>query len=295
MSIDLFQRITPPWGVASLIFATATGVLGDPQPNQPTLEQVAAIERDLGGRIGVAAIDTGNGQRIGYRQAERFPMCSTFKFLAVAAILQNVDKNEERLSDRIPYNSADLLDWAPITKEHVRDGSMTLEGLCAAAIEYSDNTAANLLLHPIGGPAKFTEYVRSLGDPVTRLDRVEPSLNGAVTGDDRDTTSPDSMLRDMTVLLLGNRLSEESRQRFEAWLAANVLGAERLRAGFPSSWQVGDKTGTGANGAAGDIAIARPPNRAPILVAVYLVGSTKSTRDINLAFAEIGRIIADML
>ena len=120
-------------------------------------------------------------------------MCSTFKFLAVAAILQRVDKNQEHLNNRISYDSADLLDWAPITKEHVRDGSMTLDALCAAAIEYSDNTAGNLLLHPIGGPAKFTEYARSLGDPVTRLDRVEPSLNSAVMGDDRDTTSPDSM------------------------------------------------------------------------------------------------------
>jgi len=229
------------------------------------------------------------------REAERFPMCSTFKFLAEAAILQRVDKNEERLDNRVSYNSADLLDWAPITKEHVRDGSMTLGALCAAAIEYSDNTAGNLLLHPIGGPAKFTEYVRSLGDPVTRLDRIEPSQNSAAMGDDRDTTSPGSMLKDMSVLLLGDRLSEKSRQRFEAWLAANVVGTERLRAGFPSGWQVGDKSGSGANGAAGDIAIARPPNRAPILVAVYLVGSTRSTRDIDLAFAEIGKIIADTL
>ena len=92
-------------------------------------------------------------------------MCSTFKFLAEAAILQRVDKNEERLDNRVSYNSADLLDWAPITKEHVRDGSMTLGALCAAAIEYSDNTAGNLLLHPIGGPAKFTEYVRFSGRP----------------------------------------------------------------------------------------------------------------------------------
>jgi beta-lactamase class A len=294
MTFDLFRRITSLLGIASLIFGTATCVVGEPQPNRPALERVTALERDLGGRVGVAAIDTGNGQRIGYRQAERFPMCSTFKFLAVAAILQSVDKNEERLSRRISYSSADLLDWAPITKEHVHDG-MTLEALCAAAIEYSDNTAGNLLLQPIGGPAKLTEYVRSLGDPVTRLDRVEPSLNSAVDGDDRDTTSPDSMLRDMNVLLLGDRLSEASRQRFEAWLDANVVGAERLRAGFPSSWQVGDKTGSGANGAAGDIAIVRPPNRAPILVAVYLVGSTRSTRDLDFAFAEIGRIIADVL
>jgi beta-lactamase class A len=158
MTFDLFQRLTPLWGIASLIFGTVTCVVGEPQPNQLASERVAALERDLGGRVGVAAIDTGNGQRFGYREAERFPMCGTFKFLAVAAILQSVDRNEERLNRRISYSSADLLDWAPITKEHVHDGSMTLEALCAAAIEYSDDTAGNLLLHPIGGPAKLTEY-----------------------------------------------------------------------------------------------------------------------------------------
>lgn len=274
---------------------TETCLSGEPQPNQSALERVAAIERDLGGRVGIAAIDTGNAQRIEYRGTERFPMCSTFKFLAAAAVLQRADKNEEQLGRRIPYSSADLLDWAPITKEHIRDGSMTLEAICAAAIEYSDNTAGNLLLQRIGGPAKLTEYVRSLGDPFTRLDRVEPFLNSAIQGDARDTTSPHWMVNDMNILLLGDRLSGKSRRRFEGWLDSNILGAERLRAGLPNTWQVGDKTGSGENGAAGDIAIIQPPNRAPILVAVYLVGSIRPTGELNAAFAEIGRIVADTL
>ena len=170
---------------------------------------------------------------------------------------------------------------------------MTLDALCAAAVEYSDNTAGNLLLKSIGGPTKLTEYVRSLGDLVTRLDRTEPSLNSAIKGDNRDTTSPASMLSDMNALLLGNQLSKESGQRLEAWMVANTTGAKRLRAGLPSTWRVGDKTGTGENGAAADIAILLQPDRAPILVAVYLAGSTKPSPDLNGAFADVGRIIAD--
>jgi beta-lactamase class A len=252
---------------------------------------IAEIERDLQGRIGVAILDTANNRSIAYHATDRFPTCSTFKFLVAAAVLNRVDKKEEQLDRLIPYGPADLLDWAPVTKEHVQEGSMTVAALCSAAIDYSDNTAANLLLQTIGGPHGLTEFVRSLGDPITRLDRNEPTLNTALKGDDRDTTSPSSMLKDMQGLLLGQKLA--AQQQLEAWLDANTTGDKRLRAGLPPGWQVGDKTGTGENGATGDIAIVRPPNRAPILVVVYTFESAASSEKINSAFEAIGKLIGE--
>jgi beta-lactamase class A len=241
----------------------------------------------------VAILDTGDGKRLEYHATDRFPMCSTFKFLAVAAVLHKVDTHQEDLEHRISYSPADLDTWAPVTKEHVKEGSMTLDGLCGAAIEYSDNTAANLLLQSIGGPNGFTQYIRSLGDPITRLDRTEPTLSTALAGDERDTTTPNSMLQDTQLLLLGDKLSQASRQQLEAWLAGNKLGDKRLRAGLPADWRVGDKTGTGENGARGDVAIVRPPNRPPILMVVYTHGSGVSDEKLNDAFAAVGRVVAD--
>jgi len=260
---------------------------------QPAAAGIAEIERDLQGRIGVAILDTANNRSITYRATDRFPMCSTFKLLAVAAVLSRVDKKDEQLDRSIPYGPDDLLDWAPVTKEHVQQGNMTVDALCAAAIDYSDNTAANLLLQTIGGPHGFTEFVRSLGDPITRLDRNEPDLNTAIKGDERDTTTPAAMLNDVKLLLLGETLSAASRQQLEAWLIKNTTGDKRLRAGLPSTWQVGDKTGTGDNGARGDIAIVRPPNRAPILVFVYTVESAAPSDKINDAFAAIGKLVEE--
>jgi beta-lactamase class A len=260
---------------------------------QPAAAGIAEIERDLQGRIGVAILDTANNRSITYRATDRFPMCSTFKLLAVAAVLSRVDKKDEQLDRRIPYGPADLLDWAPVTKEHVQQGNMTVDALCAAAIDYSDNTAANLLLQTIGGPHRFTEFVRSLGDPITRLDRNEPDLNTAIKGDERDTTTPGAMLNDVKLLLLGETLSAASRQQLEAWLIKNTTGDKRLRAGLPPTWLVGDKTGTGDNGARGDIAIVRPPNRAPILVVVYTVESAAPSDKINDAFAAIGKLVGE--
>src|SRR5437899_12146634 len=145
-------------------------------------------------------------------------MCSTFKFLAAAAVLKRVDEGKENLERFIRYSSQDLLEYAPVTKEHLKDGGMTLGALCAAAIEQSDNTAGNLLLDAIGGPSGLTNFVRSLGDRVTRLDRIEPELNSAIPGDERDTTTPAALCSDIQRLLLGDALSEDSRRQLEAWL-----------------------------------------------------------------------------
>jgi beta-lactamase class A len=168
---------------------------------------------------------------------------------------------------------------------------MTLGALCAAAIEYSDNTAANLLLATIGGPAAVARYLRALGDPIPRLDRTEPTLNTAIPGDLRDTTTPAPMQGLMQKILLGDALTPRSQQQLEAWLAANTTGNARLRAGIPSGWRVGDKTGTGDHGATNDIAIVRPPGRAPILITSYYLGSPAADARRNVVLADVARIV----
>jgi beta-lactamase class A len=258
-------------------------------------DRIAAIEARIGDRIGVAALDTGNGKHFDYRADERFPMCSTFKFLAAAAVLKRVDEKKERLDRFVAYGPADILEYAPVTKEHLKDGGMILGALCEAEIEQSDNTAGNLLLDAIAGPAGLTKFARGLGDQTTRLDRREPDLNSAIPGDDRDTTTPASMLADMTRLLTGNVLSPSSRCQLEDWLQGNKTGEAMIRAGVPTNWIIGDKTGRGANGATNDIAIMRPPGRAPILLAIYSVGSTATANDRAAAIAEVAKIVAESM
>ena len=263
-----------------------------PGPAQGVEARIAAIEQHVAGRLGVAVLDSGSGRRIEHRSAERFPMCSTFKFLLAAAVLQRVDLKQERLERRIAYGRSDLLEYAPIARQRVQEGGMSLSDLCAAAVEYSDNTAANLLLKVLGGPGAITRYAASLGDPVTRLDRTEPTLNEALPGDERDTTSPSAMLNNLRAVLLGKALSPASREQIQGWLIANTTGDSRLRAGLPAGWKAGDKTGTGERGSTCDIAILWPPGRSPILVAAYLTDSTAPAAERNAALAEVGRIAA---
>lgn len=258
---------------------------------QDVTSQLAMLERKHGGRLGVAILDTGGSHRIAYRGDERFLICSTFKLLLAAAVLARVDRGVETLDRRIVFDKGALLTWAPVTGLNIGPPGMTVQELCQATIIMSDNTAANLLLKTIGGPAAVTAYARSLGDPMTRLDHSEP-LNGRQQGDE-DTTTPWSLLNDMHKVLLGNVLSGASRERLMSWFLLNQTGAQSLRVGLPSDWRLGDKTGA-ATPANNDVAIVWPPDRAPLLVTAYYIANKSDTSRRKAVLAEVGRLVATL-
>ncbi len=264
-------------------------------PSRHTEDPFAGVEAAVGGRVGVFALDTGSLEALAHRPDERFAMCSTFKWALAAAVLARVDHGDDTLGRRVAYSERELLEYAPVTRAHAAVGYMTVEALAAAAVTVSDNTAANLLLQTMGGPAGLTRFFRAHGDNVTRLDRSEPALNTNLPGDPRDTTSPRAMVGAMRRVLTGDALSAASRARLLGWLEACRTGRDKLRAGLPSGWVAGDKTGSGEHGASNDVAIVWPPRRRPILIAAYLSGGSKAPRARDAAHAEIGRIVAARL
>ena len=272
--------------------AVSLDIRAESRPGAGLARQLAEIENKAGGRLGVHVVDTADGRRAGHRQDERFALCSTFKFLAAALVLARVDQGKERLERRITYARSDLVPYSPATEKHAGGDGMTMAQLCEAAVTLSDNTAANLMLTSFGGPAGFTAYMRSLGDTHTRLDRIEPGLNEARAGDPRDTTTPRAMCDSMQKILLGDALASASRAQLLQWLDGNTTGGQRIRAGLPPGWKVGDKTGTGENGATNDIAILRPPGRAPVLLSVYLTETRASLDDRNAAHVAVAAAVA---
>jgi beta-lactamase class A len=248
------------------------------------------LERSSGGRIGVAVLDTRSVRRILWRADEHFLMASTSKLLLVAAVLTRVDRRRETLTRMVAYTNADILEYAPITSMYVADGAMSVSDLCEAAISYSDNTAANLLLGIVGGPEAVTAYARSIGDDVTRFDRTEPSLN--VVDGAKDTTSPNAMMENLRTLLLGSALSPLSRALLNRWMDGSVTGKDLLKAGLPPGWTIGDKTGRGGNGATNDIGIIHPAGYGPILIAAYTIDGKGEADDHALVVQNIARIVA---
>jgi beta-lactamase class A len=257
-------------------------------------DELKRIEAGSGGRLGVAIFDTQAQAGAGYRTGERFPMCSTFKVLACSAVLKRVDGGQERLDRRIFIEAKDVVPGSSRINAPAIEG-LTLGELCEAAMIYSDNTAANLILAGLGGPAGVTAFARTIGDTQTRLDRNEPALNDSIPGDPRDTTTPAAMVKNLLTLLLGNALASKSREQLAQWLIANKTGDTRLRAGLPAGWRIGDKTGTGERGSTNDIAIAWPPKRQPVLIAAYLTETTASAEKRNATLAAVGRAMVATL
>jgi beta-lactamase class A len=264
-------------------------------PAKEPAAALAAVEAQLGGRLGVVVLDTGAGRRWAHRPDERFPMCSVFKAIAGAAVLAQVDAGREDLMRRVLFERSALVTWSPVTETRVGGDGMTLGELCDAAVTRSDNTAGNLLLQELGGPAGLTAFMRRLGDTTSRLDRWEPALNAATPGDPRDTTTPAAMAANFQALLLGPALSPGSRDQLASWLVGSRTGGGKLRAGLPPAWRFGDKTGAGEHGTMNDVAIAWPPGRAPLIVSAFITQTDASFDQRNAALAEVGRIAVSAL
>nr|WP_308418166.1 class A beta-lactamase [Chitinimonas sp. BJB300] len=259
-----------------------------------TKARLQKLESDFGGRLGVFAVDAANGAVLSYRADERFPFCSTFKVLAASAILNKSGDVAGLMQQRINYSQSDLVNYSPITEKHVADG-MTIAELCAAAIQYSDNTAANLLIKTLGGPDAITAFARSIGDTKFRLDRWETALNTAIPGDPRDTSTPEAMGRSLQRLVLGDALAREQCEQLRDWLYGNTTGAARIKASIPADWKIGDKTGTGSYGTANDIAFVWPPQRKPVVIAIYTTQDKEDAQARNDVIASAARILVDWL
>ena len=252
--------------------------------------QLATLEQQHQGRIGVALYQPDTGLSYGYRAEERFPFASTFKALLAAAVLQRSEFDPQWLQRVVHYRADDLLSYAPITRPHLAHG-MSREALAIASVQYSDNTAANLLLEALGGLDEFNRFVAALGDQKFRLDRQEPDLNSALPGDDRDTTTPAAMATTLSRLTLGNGLAAPQQARFNSWLKGNTTGDAAIRAGVPSGWIVGDKTGGGGYGTTNDIAVLWPPQGPPLVLALYFTQSSPDAKPRQAVLAEATRLV----
>ena len=240
-------------------------VRDDPNaPVPPTDPRIEELERREGVIVGLHAVDLPTGRRLAHRAKDRFAMCSTFKGYAAAAVLSRVDRGLLALTDTVTIAPAELVTYSPVTEPRVGQ-PMTLAELCQAAVQQSDNSAANALLRVLGGPPAITEFARSIGDEVSRLDRWETALNSAVPGDPRDTSTPVALGTGYRALLAGDALGGSSRQTLQDWMRANETSS--MRAGLPG-WSTADKTGSGDFGTANDVGIAYGPQGQQLLLSI---------------------------
>ncbi|MDY7220800.1 class A beta-lactamase [Halalkalibacterium halodurans] len=259
------------------------------RPTQTVEDTFSQLEEEYDARLGIYALDTGTGETVTYRSDERFIYASAHKPLAVGVLLQQ--KSMEELDELITYSSEDLVNYNPITENHV-DSGLTLKELSDASIRYSDNTAANLIFHAIGGPEGFKEGLRAIGDNVTEPERIEPDLNDVEPGEIQDTSTPEALAKSLQQFTLGDALSDDKQELLIDWLKRNTTGDALIRAGVPEGWEVGDKTGSGSYGTRNDIGILWPPGRDPIILSVL---TSKEERDAEHDDALIARATEEVI
>ncbi|EMY4794843.1 class A beta-lactamase Bla1 [Bacillus pacificus] len=260
--------------------------------NQATHKEFSQLEKKFDAQLGVYAIDTGTNETIAYRPNERFAFASTYKALAAGVLLQQ--NSIDTLNEVIKFTKEDLVDYSPITEKHI-DPGMTLGEIAEAAVRYSDNTAGNILFHKIGGPKGYEKALRQMGDRVTMSDRFETELNEAIPGDIRDTSTAKAIATNLKDFTVGNALPDDKRKVLTDWMKGNATGDKLIRAGVPTDWEVGDKSGAGSYGTRNDIAIVWPPNRAPIIIAILSSKDEKEATYDNQLIKEAAEVVIDAI
>jgi beta-lactamase class A len=256
----------------------------------PIIEKIKQVESELSARVGVSVYDVSSKQLWDYDGDVRFPLMSTFKTLACAKLLSDVDNGDQSFDSSVVIKDSSLITWSPVTKKHVGE-SFSLKQACSAAMIMSDNTAANIVLDGINGPSALTKFMRSIGDEVTRLDRIEPYLNEAIDGDVRDTTTPNAIVKSLHELLFGNVLSESSKNQLKMWMMDNKVSDSLLRSSLPNDWSIADRSGAGGYGSRGITAVVWSGKRTPLIISIYLTQTDASFDERNKAIAGIGKKI----
>jgi len=253
-------------------------------------QKIVEIEQKLGAQVGVSVYEVKNKKLWSHKGDTRFPLTSTFKTLACAKLLADIDNGTQTFDTSVVINKNSLITWSPITKKLVGE-NFTLEQACSATMLMSDNTAANIVLEAINGPKGVTAFMRSIGDDITRLDRVEPELNEALKGDERDTTTPNAMVKSLNTILFGSVLSQTAKVQLKQWMIDNKVTASLLRAVLPEGWKIADRSGAGGFGSRAITAVVWSDDRTPIIISIYLTQTSASFTERNKAIADIGEEI----
>lgn len=253
-------------------------------------EKFAQLENEFDAQLGVYAINTETNQTVEYQPNERFAYASTFKTLAAAILLKQ--NSLEDLEKVVTYTKDDLVTHSPITEKHV-DSGMTLLEASEAAIRKSDNTAANLLLEAIGGPDNFEQDLRDIGDDITQSERYETELNEFKPENKRDTSTPKAMATNLKKVILSDFLPDDKRELLIDWMTGNEAGDSLIRAGAPEGWTVIDKSGAGTYGTRNDIAVVKPPNKEPIVIAIMSRHDTENAEYDDALIAKAAKITLD--
>lgn len=225
--------------------------------------------------MGVVATNTGTGVSISYNPDRQFGYASSLKVFAAAQFLRSVQGPARDELVRWTAEDVHAAGYSPATSQHIDDG-LTYAQLAEVAVRDSDNTAMNLVLKRIGGPAGLAAAFAELGDTTTEVVDYEPNLNTITPGSTGNTTTAKAFTGSLMKFLDGSTLSLTDTNLLVGWLSNNPTGDTLIRAGAPTGWIVADKSG-GAGPIRNDVATVERPGGPSIVISVLTTRNDPDT------------------
>jgi beta-lactamase class A len=226
-------------------------------------------------------------------------MHSVVKLPIAVAVLEHVQAGRLALDRTVTVHEGDLAPGLTTARHWPRvPASATLRSLLELMLIESDNTAADLLLDRVGGPAAVRERLQARGLRGIEIARtMKAQARSAAAGEQAalDVATPLELVRLLAMLRRGELLRPDATALLLDLLGRARTGEHRLRGLLPPSAQVAHKTGTGARGSVtNDIGlIALPGGRGHLAMAVMVAGSSRPVARQERTIAELARAAWD--
>ena len=231
------------------------------------MKKIQNIEKKHVGKIGVYIINRNNWSNFAVNASFYFPICSTYKFLVVGAILKQSMADNKLLNQKVKISKNQIV-GSPITRKHINQ-TMTVKQLCKVSMQ-GDNTATNILIEKLGGLTNLNKFILSLTDHATKVANLESKVNHVSLTTNENKTTPKIIARDINKLAFSDAILDKiHRLMFKKWLIASSTGNNHIAAEVPDEWEVDDKIGTCQYGTTNDVAIIWPDDNRAVIMAIF--------------------------
>lgn len=280
------------WNKSILVLGLLLALPLVAMPKADWQQAITQQEQKLKADIGVALLAADGNILFEYQGNRAFPLNSTHKAFVCGIALDLTENNALSLTKKLPITPKDIVNYSPITQHKT---AMNLTALCSAAVSYSDNTAANLIVKQIGGVKAVSDYFKRQGLTQTRLDRLEPDMNRDNLKKGLDLTTPIEAAQLLHQFIFGALLNDTSKMQLTQWMLDDQVANDLLRSTLPQGWKIADKTGAGSDGARSIISVFWKPDGSAYLLSIYLTNTQATMAQRNQAIAEIGKTIFEHL
>jgi beta-lactamase class A len=266
----------------------------------PLHQRLADISKEAQGKVYVACSLPGVKLDCDLAPHGHPPMQSTFKLPLALAVLQQVELGKLQLDQPVLFLKSDRsATFSPLQDEFPEaDVDVPLRKIIKLTVETSDNTAADIQLRLIGGPAVLQQYLDSLGLGAIHQQDSEHTLHGDQKLQYRDYAEPAAMVVLLRLFADHSPLNPKHTALLNGWMLEASSGPKRIKGLLPADTPVAHKTGSsglewGIIPATNDVGLITLPDGRRLALAVFVIDAHADQDACEHVIAAIAKAIYD--